>query len=34
MLVARSLPGTMYDVPRGTPMREIMRAQVARYRTV
>jgi carbonic anhydrase/acetyltransferase-like protein (isoleucine patch superfamily) len=26
-------PGTMYGVPRGTPMREIMRAQVARYRT-
>jgi carbonic anhydrase/acetyltransferase-like protein (isoleucine patch superfamily) len=24
-------PGTMYGVPRGTPMREIMRAQCARY---
>jgi carbonic anhydrase/acetyltransferase-like protein (isoleucine patch superfamily) len=25
-------PGTMYGVPRGTPMREIMRRQCARYR--
>jgi gamma-carbonic anhydrase len=24
-------PGTMYGVPRGTPMREIMRAQCVRY---
>jgi gamma-carbonic anhydrase len=24
-------PGTMYGVPRGTPMREIMRRQCARY---
>jgi gamma-carbonic anhydrase len=27
-------PGTMYGVPRGTSMREIMRAQCARYSPV
>jgi carbonic anhydrase/acetyltransferase-like protein (isoleucine patch superfamily) len=29
---ALDFPGTMYGVPRGTPMREIMRRQSARYR--
>jgi len=28
---ALDFPGTMYGVPRGTPMRTIMRAQCARY---